>query len=144
MRFPSDNERARTRKIKNQYRRYIEGYYYTNHKFPTMRQIQTALDIPSLSTVSRYVHKLIDEGTIKWPEPAKRYNLLDNKSLCVYDQSPRRKCIRTRDGSVLYLDCQVVQGSNGNLDVQVSGVVDLSLCKQNITQVVSCMNAEGF
>lgn len=144
MRLSSDEQRIYTHIMKDRFKRYIEGYYSIFHEFPTMRKIQTALEIPSLSTVSRYVHKLIDEGTISWPDTAKRNKLLDKQSLCVYDQLPRRKCIRTKDGSVLYLDCQVVQCSNGNLDVQVSGIVDLSLCKQNVTQVVSCVNEEEY
>lgn len=142
MRLAPAKERIRTRQVKDQFERYIESFYIAYHHYPTMRQIQKGLDIPSLSTVSRYVHKLIDEGKIKPPEetlPKKR----ETESLRMLDNSLHRKCIRTNDGSILYLDCQVIQTDNGRLDVQVSGIVDLSRCKRNIAQVVSCANVEG-
>ena len=143
MKLTARKESLRTRQTKDRFERYIYVYYHTRHTFPTMRELQQALNIPSLSTVSRYVHKLIDEGKIEWPNAKQRPNLLTKQSLCVFSNSPQRKCIRTADGSVLYLDCQVIQGSTGNLDVQFSGVVDLSKCRQNVTQVVSSFNVEG-
>lgn len=143
MKLAATKQRFHTRQMKERFERYIQAYYRTRHKYPTMREIQMALDIPSLSTVSRYVHKLIDEGKIEWPETKQRNNLLNKQSQCAVSNRPQRKCIRTADGSVLFLDCQVVQGSKGKLDVQISGVVDLSRCRRNVTQVVSCMDVEG-
>ena len=143
MRLTKEQQRVYTRQMKDRFERYIDGYYYTWHKYPSMREIQKGLDIPSLSTVSRYVHKLLDEGKIKLPAKAEQSNLLTEQNVFLFNNPPRRKCIRTIDGSVFFIDCQVVKNDKGKLDVQVSGVIDLSLCKRCVTQVVSCKDVEG-
>ena len=143
MRLTAKEEKIKTRRKKDQFEKYINNFYRIYQCYPSMRQIQEGLNIPSLSTVSRYVHMLIDEGRIAQPDSSHRNRLLKGSMLFSFDSTPQRKCIRTSDGSILYLDCQVIQRDNGSLDVQVSGIVDLSRCKRNVAQVISCANAEG-
>ena len=51
---------------------YITEYVAENGHSPTFREVGNAVGLRSSSTVSRYIHRLVDEGCLLYTSPSPR------------------------------------------------------------------------
>ncbi len=133
MALKAAEQAAYRRRMRSRILRCVRSYRAAYGCAPTLRVIRETVGAASLATVSRYLRELTAEGLLEAPE--KRQSAPQAEAL-------RRKCVRTRDGSVIYLDCRVVRAADGSPDVQVAGWLDLCESRQSLSPVTSCTDAE--
>ena len=109
---------------------YVHSYSRQHGKTPGYREISRALNLKSLSTVSRYVHALTAEGLMPMPGgvPAE---------ICAPApvrprKAAQRFCLVLADGGRLFMDCELQP--NGQL--LFSGVLDAEELKGSVSRIV--------
>ena len=82
---------------------YITEYVAENGHSPTFREVGKAVGLRSSSTVSRYIHRLVDEGRITIDESKPR-TLTAAASGDALETVRQRVCLEMADGGKIYMD----------------------------------------
>ena len=85
---------------------YITEYVAENGHSPTFREVGNAVGLRSSSTVSRYIHRLVDEGRITIDESKPR-TLTAAPSGDALETIRQRVCLEMADGGKIYMDCNL-------------------------------------
>lgn len=106
--------------------------------FPSTRTIREETGIASLSTVSKYLHQLEEEGQLQLPK--RRYTAPPpwQRSKVVAVQ---RKRVRLDSGDDLLLSLVAERDEQGNLQLRVAGFCERCGARPVSRRVLSCTDA---
>ena len=110
---------------------YVNTYSLQHGRIPGYRDICRAVNLKSLSTVSRYMHELTAEGLmptaerVNAPVPCAPSPVRPRKGV-------QRFCLVLADGGRLFMDCELQP--NGQL--LFSGVLDAEELKGSVSRIV--------
>lgn len=116
---------------------FITDFNYHNGYSPTYREIMTALGIRSPSTVSLYIHKLIEAGELVCDESKRRTLTLAHPEKDV-EIIQQRICLEMADGGKVYIDCRLQKPRTVPVQVYFDGILDAKALKGRVGRVVSC------
>ncbi len=119
---------------------FITDFRFRNGYSPTHREIMTALGIRSPSTVSFYIHKLIEAGELVCDESKRRTLTLAHSEQDV-ETIQQRICLEMADGGKVYIDCSLQKPRTVPVQVYFDGILDAKALKGRVGRIVSC-NAE--
>lgn len=118
------------------------NWYCTIYGYsPSYREIADKIGLRSVSTVSKYVKQLEEEGRLTANTKQKCRSL--SAARCIQmprmsDDGTQRIEVEMSDGGVICLDCQVLCDDDNNPYVTFSGVMDATRLKGHVCNVVRC------
>ena len=92
---------------------------------------------PSPATVSRYIHRLIDEGRITIDESKPR-TLTAAASSDALETVRQRVCLEMADGGKIYMDCSMEKPRTAPIRISFEGVLDAKRMKSRVGRIVRC------
>ena len=116
---------------------YITEYVAENGHSPTFREVGNAVGLRSSSTVSRYIHRLIDDGRISIEESKPR-TLSAKNSGAAFETVHQRVCLTLADGGKIYMDCNLRKPRAASIKLTFDGILDAKAMKGRIERIVSC------
>ena len=116
---------------------YITEYVAENGHSPTFREVGNAVGLRSSSTVSRYIHRLVDEGRITIDESKPR-TLTAAASSDALEIVWQRVCQEMSDGGKIYMDCNLRKPRAASIKLTFDGILDAKAMKGRIERIVSC------
>lgn len=116
---------------------YITEYVAENGHSPTFREVGKAVGLRSSSTVSRYIHRLVDEGRITIDESKPR-TLTAAASGDALETVRQRVCLEMADGGKIYMDCSMEKPRTAPVRVSFEGVLDAKRMKSRVGRIVRC------
>lgn len=116
---------------------YITEYVARNGYSPTFREVGDAIGIRSPSTISRYIHRLVDEGRISIDESKPR-TLSTASAGDAIETVRQRFCLELADGGKIYMDCNLQKPKTAPVTVSFDGVLDAKAMKGRIGRIVRC------
>lgn len=116
---------------------FITEYIAQNGYSPTFREVGEAVGIRSASTISRYIHRLIDEGRVSIDESKPR-TLSTASSADGLETVRQRFCLELADGGKIYMDCNLQKPKTAPVTVSFDGVLDAKAMKGRIGRIVRC------
>ena len=116
---------------------FIMEYITRNGYSPTFREVGDALGLRSSSTISRYIHRLIDEGRITIDESKPRTL---SAAACADDIETvrQRLCLELADGGKVYMDCNLQKPKTAPVTVSFEGVLDAKDIRSRVGRIVGC------
>ena len=109
---------------------YVNTYNLQHGRIPGYRDICRAMNLKSLSTVSRYMHELTAAGLMPGTVPA------GSAASASAPLRPRRAvqrfCLVLADGGRLFMDCELQPGGQ----LVFSGVLDAEELKGSVSRIV--------
>lgn len=127
-------------KTRNQVLIFIVEYNAANGYSPTFREIGQALGLRSISTVSKYVHLLIEEGELAHIDSRPR-TLTPKQHDGDIEKVQQRICLEIADGGKVYMDCNLEKPKAAPVKVSFEGILDAKSLKSRVGRIVGC-NAE--
>ena len=116
---------------------YITEYVARNGYSPTFREVGEAVGIRSSSTISRYIHRLVDEGRISIDESKPR--TLSTASCGDDIETVRQRiCLELADGGKVYMDCNLQKPKAAPVTVSFDGVLDAKAIRGRVGRIISC------
>ena len=129
--------RQACRKRYNEVLAFITDFNARNGYSPTYREIMDALGIRSSSTISHYIHRLIDDGELVCDESKPRTLTVARCEENV-ETVQQRICLEMADGGKLYMDCQLQKPKTAPVHVSFDGILDAKALKGRVGRIVSC------
>lgn len=126
---------------KNSQRRYREVLEFVadfcarNGYSPTYREIMDALGIRSSATISRYVHRLIEDGKLVCDESKPR-TLAPAGHAAQVENIHQRICLELEDGGRLYMECSLKKPKTAPVKVTFDGILDANDLKGRVSSIV--------
>ena len=108
----------------------------TAHIYGNEREVGEAVGLRSSSTVSRYIHRLVDEGRITIDESKPR--TLTAASGDALETVRQRVCLEMADGGKIYMDCNLEKPRTAPVRVSFEGVLDAKRMKSRVGRIVRC------
>lgn len=116
---------------------FITEYASQNGYSPTFREIGEALGIRSASTISRYIHHLVDEGRISIDHSKPR--TLSTAALGdSIENVHQRLCLELADGGKIYMDCNLQKPKAVPVTLSFDGVLDAKAMKGRVGRIIRC------
>lgn len=85
---------------------FISDYVLRNGYSPTFREVGEAVGLHSPSSISKYLHRLAEEGRVFFDESRPRtISTVDRRD--DIETISRRICLEMADGGKLYMDCHL-------------------------------------
>ena len=109
---------------------YITEYVAENGHSPTFREVGNAVGLRSSSTVSRYIHRLVDESKPRTLTAAASGDALETVR--------QRVCLEMADGGKIYMDCSMEKPRTAPVRVSFEGVLDAKRMKSRVGRIVRC------
>ncbi len=119
---------------------FITDFCCRNGYSPTYREIMDALGIRSSSTISHYIHKLLDAGELVCDESKPR-TLTPARHGEDVETVQQRICLEIADGGRIYMDCNLIKPKAAPVKVSFEGILDAKSLKSRVGRIVAC-NAE--
>lgn len=116
---------------------FITEYLARNGYSPTFREVGEAVGLRSASTISRYIHRLVDEGRISIDESKPR-TLSTSASGDTIETVHQRLCLELADGGKIYMDCNLQKPKAVPVTVSFDGVLDAKAMRGRVGRIVSC------
>ena len=116
---------------------FITEYVARNGYSPTFREVGEAVGLRSASTISRYIHRLIDEGRISIDESKPR-TLSTAASGDSIETVRQRLCLELADGGKIYMDCNLQKPKAAPVTVSFDGVLDAKAMRGRVGRIVRC------
>lgn len=107
------------------------------HDSPAFREIGEAVGLRSSATISRYIHRLIDDGRISIEESKPR-TLSAKNSGAAFETVHQRVCLTLADGGKIYMDCNLRKPRAASIKLTFDGILDAKAMKGRIERIVSC------
>ena len=120
---------------------YITEYVVQNGHSPTFREVGSAVGLRSFSTVSRYIHRLADEGRITTDESKPR-TLTAATSGDTLETVRQRVCLELSNGGKIYMDCHLEKPKSAPVRVSFEGVLDAKNMKSRVGRIVRCQTSD--
>ena len=120
---------------------YITEYVVENGYSPTFREVGKAVGLRSSSTVSHYIHRLIDEGRITIDESKPR-TLTAAASGDALEIVRQRVCLEMADGGKIYMDCNLEKPRTAPVRISFEGVLDAKRMKSHVGRIVRCRSSD--
>ena len=120
---------------------YITEYVVENGYSPTFREGGKAVGLRSSSTVSHYIHRLIDEGRITIDESKPR-TLTAAASGDALEIVRQRVCLEMADGGKIYMDCNLEKPRTAPVRISFEGVLDAKRMKSRVGRIVRCRSSD--
>ena len=130
-------KRCASEKRCNEVYAFITEYVARNGYSPTFREVGDAIGIRSSSTISRYIHRLVDEGRISTDESKPRTIAAADDGRA-FETVRQRLCLEREDGGKIYMDCNLQKPKTAPVTVSFDGVLDAKAMKGRIGRIVSC------
>jgi len=130
-------KRCASEKRCNEVYAFITDYVARNGYSPTFREVGDAIGIRSSSTISRYIHRLVDEGRISIDESKPRTIAAADDGRA-FETVRQRLCLELADGGKIYMDCNLQKPKTAPVTVSFDGVLDAKAMKGRIGRIVSC------
>lgn len=129
--------RQTSQKRYNEVLTFITDFCCTNGYSPTYREIMEALGIRSSSTISHYIHKLLDAGELVCDEskPRTLTPIRHNEDVETVQQ---RICLEIADGGKVYMDCNLIKPKAAPVKVSFEGILDAKSLKSRVGRIVGC------
>ncbi len=116
---------------------FITDFCCQNGYSPTYREIMNALGIRSPSTVSRYIHILLDNGELSCDEFKPR-TLTPARYEKDVENVQQRICLETADGGKVYMDCNLIKPKTASVSLSFEGILDAKNLKSHVSRIVRC------
>lgn len=116
---------------------FITGYISQYGHSPAFREIGEAVGLRSSATISRYIHRLIDDGRISIEESKPR-TLSAKNSEAAFETVHQRVCLTLADGGKIYMDCNLRKPRAASIKLTFDGILDAKAMKGRIERIVSC------
>ena len=116
---------------------FITEYMVKNGYSPTFREVGEAVGIRSASTISRYIHRLVDEGRISIDQSKPR-TLSTAATSDGLETVRQRICLDLADCGKIYMDCNLQKPKAAPVTVSFDGVLDAKAMKGRIGRIVRC------
>ena len=116
---------------------FITEYVVKNGYSPTFREVGEAIGIRSASTISRYIHRLVDEGRISIDQSKPR-TLSTATTSDGLETVRQRICLELADGGKIYMDCNLQKPKAAPVTVSFDGVLDAKAMRGRVGRIVSC------
>lgn len=121
---------------------YINEYAMKNGYSPTFREVGNAIGIRSASTISRYIHQLIEDGRVSLDESKPR-TLSTGSASDSIETVHRRICLELADGGRIYMDYNLKKPKSAPVTISFDGILDANSMKGRVGEIVRCkMNQE--
>lgn len=117
---------------------FITQYVARNGYSPTFREVGDAVGIRSASTISRYIHMLVDAGRISIDHSKPRTIAAASDNDGTLEIVHQRVCLELADGGKIYMDCCLQKPKTAAVRVSFDGVLDAKDMKGRIGRIVSC------
>jgi len=117
---------------------FITDYVARNGYSPTFREVGEAVGIRSSSTISRYIHMLVDEGRISIDESKPRTISTASDEADAFETVRQRVCLELADGGKIYMDCNLQKPKTAPVTVSFDGVLDAKAMRGRVGRIVSC------
>lgn len=119
---------------------FVGGYVSRNGYSPTFREIGEAVGLHSAASVSRYSHRLAQEGRISIDESKPR-TISTAARLNDVETVRRRICLQLADGGKVYMDCNLQKPRAAPVTVSFDGILDAQAIKGKVGRIVRCCAA---
>lgn len=129
--------RQASQKRCNEVLAFITDFCCRNGYSPTYREIMSALGIRSSSTISHYIHKLIDAGELVCDEAKPRTLAVARHGENV-ETVQQRICLEMADGGKLYMDCNLEKPKAAPVRVSFDGILDAKALKGRVGRIINC------
>ena len=120
---------------------FITGYISQYGHSPAFREIGEAVGLRSSATISRYIHRLIDDGRISIEESKPR-TLSAKHSDAAFETVHQRVCLTLADGGKIYMDCHLEKPKSAPVRVSFEGVLDAKNMKSRVGRIVRCQTSD--
>lgn len=130
------NKRSMSDKRCDEIYAYITEYIAQNGYSPTFREVGKAIGLRSPATISRYIHRLVDEGRISIDESKPR--TLSAASGDAIEIVRQRVCLEMADGGKIYMDCNLQKPKAAPVTLSFDGVLDAKDMKGRIGRIIRC------
>jgi len=117
---------------------FITDYVARNGYSPTFREVGEAVGIRSSSTISRYIHMLVDEGRISIDESKPRTISTASDEADAFETVRQRVCLELADGGKIYMDCNLQKPKTAPVTVSFDGVLDAKAMRGRVGRIVRC------
>ena len=117
---------------------FITDYVARNGYSPTFREVGEAVGIRSSSTISRYIHMLVDEGRISIDESKPRTISTAPDEADAFETVRQRVCLELADGGKIYMDCNLQKPKTAPVTVSFDGVLDAKAMRGRVGRIVRC------
>lgn len=117
---------------------FITEYVTQNGHSPSFREVGDAVGIRSSSTISRYIHKLVDDGRITIDESKPRTLSMAPDDGAALETVSQRLCLELADGGKVYMDCKLKKPKAAPVTVSFDGVLDAKAIRGRVGRIVSC------
>ena len=117
---------------------FITDYVARNGYSPTFREVGEAVGIRSSSTISRYIHMLVDEGRISIDESKPRTISTASDEADTFETVRQRVCLELADGGKIYMDCNLQKPKTAPVTVSFDGVLDAKAMRGRVGRIVRC------
>jgi len=131
-------KRCASEKRCNEVFAFITDYVARNGYSPTFREVGDAIGIRSSSTISRYIHMLVDEGRISIDQSKPRTISAASDDGSAIETVRQRLCLELADGGKIYMDCNLQKPKTAPVTVSFDGVLDAKAMKGRIGRIVGC------
>lgn len=115
---------------------FITAYIAQNGYSPTFREIGDAVGIRSTSTISKYIHLLVEDGRISIDESKPR--TISAATGEIIETEHKRLCLVLSDGGKIYMDCNLQKPKAAPVTLTFDGVLDAKEMKGRIGRIVRC------
>ena len=116
---------------------FISDYVLRNGYSPAFREVGEAVGLHSPSSISKYLHRLAEEGRVFFDESRPRtISTVDRRD--DIETISRRICLEMADGGKLYMDCHLQKPKAAPVSVCFDGILDAKSMRGKIGQVVGC------
>ena len=107
------------------------------YPFSHLQACGEAVGLHSLSSISKYLHRLAEEGRVFFDESRPRtISTVDRRD--DIETISRRICLEMADGGKLYMDCHLQKPRAAPVSVCFDGILDAKSMRGKIGQVVGC------
>ena len=117
---------------------FITEYMVKNGYSPTFREVGEAVGIRSASTISRYIHMLVDAGRISIDESKPRTISTASDEADAFETVRQRVCLELADGGKIYMDCNLQKPKTAPVTVSFDGVLDAKAMRGRVGRIVRC------
>ena len=115
---------------------FITDYVARNGYSPTFREVGEAVGIRSSSTISRYIHMLVDAGRISIDESKPRTISTASDEADTFETVRQRVCLELADGGKIYMDCNLQKPKTAPVTVSFDGVLDAKAMRGRVGRIV--------
>ena len=118
---------------------YITEFCSCNGYSPTYREIGEAVGVKSASTVSRYVHWLMDEGLLTHGDAKPRtLTTATSADAAPTETIQQRVCLELADSGRVYLDFSMTKPRTALVELVFDGILDAQDIRGRVGRIVRC------